>query len=213
MKKILIFVLSICLLLTSLCFFSGCGRAPKTEEIYDRVVELIEDSYTVNTVFYGAGLPVYHKGSFYADFMDLYQGDSYTKGYEKVSAYSMFISQEDIQRVAEQVYSKAYLNDVIYPACFEGYAIDNGLGDMTFSYSKYLDNGQQIYMIENPTVYYTDLRIYDYASMKVVAPSNSKACYVEICSWFASDPEDVIVDRLRLVKQEDGLWYLDSFTG
>ena len=57
------------------------------------------------------------------------------------------------------------------------------------------------------------MRIYDYSSMRVVAPSTREACYIEIDSYLPDQPDNVMRDRLRLVKQEDGLWYLDSFTG
>jgi len=213
-KRVIPTILAIGLFVVSICMLSSCGRAPKTEEVYDRVVELVEASYELNTLFYGAGIPVYERGSFYADFMGTYAGDSYaTKGYEKASDHSMFLSEDDIQNAAELVYSKAYLEDVIYPACFVGYAIDNGMGDTSFAFAKYLDDGTTLYMSQTAQIYYTDLRIYDYSTMKVVAPSNSKACYVEIDSYFASEPEKITTDRIRLVKQEDGQWYLDSFTG
>ena len=58
------------------------ATVPKTEDVYDRVVELIEASYELNTVFYGAGLPVHKTDSAYAEFSHLYFDFKYEGDYE-----------------------------------------------------------------------------------------------------------------------------------
>ena len=186
-------------------------RAPKKEVIYDRVVELIEGSYAVNTVFYGAGLPVYRKDSAYADFTHLYYGFDYAGTYEIVKEGTQYISSLDIKNAAEAVYSKAYLEDVLYPLAFDGYAIDGG-GKADYAFARYLEDEEWIYQSTSSENYLKGMRIYDYSTMRIVYPSTSKACYVEMDSWLEDDPEKVTSIQLRLVLQ-DGEWYLDSFTG
>ena len=55
--------------------------------------------------------------------------------------------------------------------------------------------------------------VYDYSTMRVVKPSNAKMCFVEIDCHDDTDPQKTYTQRLTLVLQEDGRWYLDSFTG
>lgn len=186
-------------------------RAPRLESIYDRVVELVEVSYKVNTVFYGAGLPVYRTDSPYADFTHLYFGFDYAGNYEIVREHSQFISSLDIQNAAEQVYSKAYLEEVLYPLAFDGYAIEGG-GKADYAFARYLEDEEWIYQAVSSENYLRGMRIYDYSTMKIVYPSNSKSCYVTMDSWLENEPDKIISVRLRLVLQ-DGQWFLDSFTG
>ena len=57
--------------------WAALWRAPHVDDIYDRVVELIESSYEINTVFLGAGLPVYPNDSKYAELNHLYFDNQY----------------------------------------------------------------------------------------------------------------------------------------
>ena len=213
-KRILTLILSMCVLLGTLAGLSSCSRPPEIEEIYDRVVELIEASYALNTVFYGAGLPVYKEDSTYAEFTHMYFDFAYEGEYEIVSEYAKFFSDQEIKDAAEKVYSTAYLEDVLYPNAFDGYAIADGTGGSAYSYARYLDDGSTLHQAIHDKDYLTNgMRIYDYSTMKIVSPSKSDAIYVSIESWLPSDPTNVTIDPIRLVLQDDGLWYLDSFTG
>lgn len=214
-KKILILILTVCLLFGTAATFLWCASrwAPKVEDIYDRVVELIEASNELNTVIYGAGLPVYPTDSLYAEFSYLYFDFAYEGDYEMVSAFSKFKSVDEIKYAAEQVYSAAYLNDVIYPALFDGYAIQDGRGGIAFAFSRYLTEDEWLYQSTKYEISTVGKRIYDYSTMKVVSPSTSNACFVEMSSWLDTDPDTVTTARLRIVLQDDGKWYFDSFTG
>ena len=194
---------------------SGCSNwgAPKVEDIYDRVVELVEESYALKTVFYGAGLPVYETDSAYAQFSHLYYDFAYRGQYEMVKPCATLATVTDIKLAAERVYSRAYLEEVIYPALFDGYAIDDGVGGSAFALSRYLEENDWFYQSTDDSNYLTGIRVYDFSTMKIASPSNSRACFVEIASWLDHSPHLVSTVRLRLVLQDDGLWYLDSFSG
>ncbi|MBQ8432098.1 MAG: hypothetical protein IJX28_04355 [Clostridia bacterium] len=212
--KILIAVLALCVLLASACtVWLLYFRAPKLSTIYDRVVELVEASHEVNTVFFGAGLPAYAADSVYAEYSQMYY-DFEQKGlYEHVTESSKFISVAQIKEAAEKVYSKAYLEDVLYPMAFTGYAIDNGIGGAQFAYARYYENETWIYQSTKAENYISGgMRVYDYSTMKIAYPSNSNACYVTMDTWLEDQPEQILKVQLRLVLQ-DGEWYLDSFTG
>ena len=190
------------------------STVPKTDEVYDRVVELIEASYELNTVFYGAGLPVHKTDSAYADFSHLYFDFQYLGDYEIVTEYAKFLSEDAIKSAAEKVYSKAYLETVLYNSAFVGYAVEDGKGGAAYAAARYLEDSEWIYQSTEKNDYLgSGMRIYDYSTMKVVAPSTAKACYVSIESYLSDQPDLVTKDTIRLVMQDDGLWYLDSFTG
>ena len=213
-KKIIIIAIAVCLLFGSLTCFAVCSMSkPKTEDVYDRVVELIEASYELNTVFLGAGLPVYNTDSEYANITHLYYNFEHT-GYEIVTDYAKFKSEEEIKIAAEKVYSKAYLEDILYNNAFVGYAIEDGSGGSAIAEARYLDDGEWIYRSTGDKNYLTGgMRIYDYSTMKVISPSNKDACTISITSYLPNDPTNILNDTIRIVKQDDGLWYLDSFTG
>ncbi len=214
MRKILSILLSVCLLFGVAASFSACATrgAPKVEDIYDRVVSLVEASHELNTIFYGEGLPVYAADSEYADFTHLYFGFTYRDEYEMATPYAAFGSSVEIKNAAEKVYSTAILESTIYPSAFDGYALDDGTGDSMFAYSRFYEEDGWIYQSAAEESYFSGIRVYDYSTMRVVAPSNSSACYVEIDTWLEHDPATILTQTLRLVRQDDGLWYLDSFT-
>ena len=211
-KRILILLLTLCVMLSGMATFTSCSRAPAVEEIYDRVVELVEASYDLNTVFYGAGLPVYKTDSEYAEFTHMYYGFAQKGSYEYVMPRAQFLSEEQIRTAAEKVYSKDYLENVIYPAAFVGYAINDGMGDAAFAYARYMQENDSFYQSTQDESYIDGMRVYDYSTMQVVKPSKADACYVTMLSWLEDQPETVTSVRLRLVLQDDGMWYLDSFT-
>ncbi len=213
MKKTTALLIGLCLIFGMAGTFCACSsRAPSVEQIYDRVVELVEASYELNTVIYGKGLPVYAEDSLYAEFSHLYYDFSYAGEYEMIKEYSKFMTVNEIKEAAEQVYSTALLESAVYPMCFDGYVTDDGIGGSIFLYSRYLENGNWLYQSIDSQDYYRHVRVYDYATMRIIAPSTAKACFVEMRSWYEDSPDEVSTDTIRLVKQDDGKWYLDSFT-
>lgn len=209
--KILIFSISAVVLVAVIIllwyfFFSP----PKLEDVYDRVVELVEESQEVNTVFYGPGLPVHETNGDYADFTHMYHDFRYKGSYEIVTDQSKFISTMAIKEKAEKIYSRDYLENVLYPFAFTGYAVDNVGGNV--SMARFYEDDAWIYQAVSGENYLTGTRVYDYSTMKIAYPGNSKAFYVTMDSWMENSPDKIEKVRLRIVLQ-DGQWYLDSFTG
>ncbi len=213
-KTKLILILSISALLVAATVFTLWFvflRAPKVVDVYDRVVELVETSHEVNNLFYGSGLPVYRTDSVYAELTQMYYGFNNKDTYEIVDHRSKYVSSAQIKDAAEQVYSKEYLEKVLYPSAFDGYVIGTQ-GGSAISRAKYLEDEEWIYQLIGDKNYLKGKRIYDYSTMKIAYPSGSKAFYVTMDSWMEHSPEKVEEIRLRIVLQ-DGQWYLDSFTG
>ena len=215
MKKIIKFTLALVLILTTVGGFSACANrnAPAVEDIYDRVVELVEASHELNTVFYGVGLPTHPADSVYAQINHIYHNFYNTDTYEMVSASAKFLTSVEIKNAAEKVYSKAYLEDVVYPSIFTGHAVSDASGKPHFAHARYIEDNDWIYQVIDTDPRYQGMLVYDYSTMRVVKPSNAKMCFVEIDCFEDIDPSKTYTQRLTLVLQEDGRWYLDSFTG
>ncbi|MBQ9132647.1 MAG: hypothetical protein IJX62_09300 [Clostridia bacterium] len=215
MKKIVAVILAVVLLLggcLGVFFYCSAQKAPTVEEIYDRVVYLVENSHELNTVFYGAGLPTHAADSVYAEINHIYHNFYYTDTYEMVSSSAKFLTSTDIKNAAEKVYSKAYLEDVVYPSLFTGHAISDASGNPHFAHARYLEDNNWIYQAIQKGSYYRGILVYDYSTMRVAKPSNNKMCFVEIDCWDEDAPQSIRTQRLTLVRQ-NGLWYLDSFAG
>ncbi len=189
-------------------------RAPDVDDVYDRVVELVEGSQELNTVFYGAGLATYSQARANAENnANLYMGFEYRGSHELLSDYARFTSEQEIRDLAERVYSKNFLETMVYPQAFVGYAVEDGAGGAVVTPGRFLDDGTALYVsVKSENWLENGTRVYDFSTMRVTAPSNQRACYVEIDSYLPETPDNIEVTRLRLVKQDDGQWYLDSLS-
>jgi hypothetical protein len=208
MKKVIVGFLALLLLAALPISLASCARAPRVEEIYDRVVELIDASYEVNTVFYGDGLPVWKTDSEFAEFTHLYFDFPYKGDYEQVKHQASFSSIEDIKRAAAQVYSRDYLENVLFPAAFDGLAV----GDLVEG-ARYLEEKGILYQSTHDSFDIKGVPIYDYSTMKVSPVGKRGTCIVEMEYFLDVSPDVRATAALRLSLDEDGQWYLASFTG
>ncbi len=195
-------VICVILLCSALCLTS-CSKKPKIDDVYDRFVQLIEESRELNVIFFGAGVPVYEKDSLLADRRDVYF--AYTKSnFDIVMENSKYDSIEAIKKKAESVYSTNYLN-AIYETAFDGVLYDGG------SFLRFYSEGDKFYQNSGINIYELEDRIYDYSTMKIVRPSNSERVNVEIESYIASNP-DARTKITIAFQNENGIWYLDGPT-
>ena len=201
--RIIVLVLSLTMCLSSVLCFASCSKKPKIDEVYDRFAYLIKESEELNTLFFGAGVPVYKKDSTLANIRGIYFG--YTRStYDVVMDNSKYSSIADLKAKAERVYSTNYL-EAIYETAFDGVLYDGG------SYLRFYSEGDKFYQNEGINIYELEKRVYDYSTMKIVRPSNNDRVNVEIESFLVSAPE--IKRTINLAFQnENGEWYLDSPT-
>lgn len=207
----------ICLLLTVagvMLPLAGCGgcssRAPELEEIYDRVVELVEESYRLNTVFYGAGLPVYDKNApVYADF---YANNTsvYVDEYSVVDPRCGFFSVESLKEAAEAVWSPDLLEKQVYPAAFDGLMAAIGTVTATAP-ARFQEDGENLYCLDAAKEEARTALIFNYATMKIVKPSNATRVLLTMDAWEENEPEKTFSFRLTIVNV-DGVWLLDKLT-
>lgn len=208
LKKVISILLVLCTIAALLLTLASCASAPRVEEIYDRVVELIDASYEINTVFYGDGLPVWKTDSEFAEFSHLYFDFPYKGDYEQVKHQAIYSSIEDIKRAAACVYSLDYLETVLFPAAFDGLAVGDSVAG-----SRYLEEKGILYQSTTNSFAIEGIPIYDYSTMKVSPVGKRGICIVEMEYFLDISPNLRQTASIRLSLEEDGQWYLASFTG
>lgn len=205
-KRILSVILAL-VTLVSVLSFSSCAKGIKIEmdeELKERFVYLIEESRELNTVFFGSGLPVYRRGGdLLADRIAIYQSSGLL-GYLTVSEQSEYKSIDDIKAAAESVFSEKYLRS-LYETAFDGVVLGS-----TGAYLRYHDDGSFLYQNINANDFGLNERIYDYSTMKIVAPSDKTYVNVSVESYSLSDKKRITVELS--FSFERGNWYLDSPT-
>lgn len=185
---------------------------PEIEDIYDRMVYLIESANDLNAVLYGCGLPVWEEDSEYVEFMHVYYGLDAARSYEIVMPNARYLSVSQIKEAAESIYSKSYLQEVIYRSVFDGYAISDGAGGSVVGVARYYEEDSYLWQSKDYKTFYTGIRIYDYSTMQVHSLGKPDRCVITVDSWLEDSPEQVENVEI-LITLQDGEWYLDNFTG
>ena len=213
MKRTVCCLLLICLLAATPLSLAACRRAPRVDDIREDVIALVEASYEINEVFYGAGLPVLDRNS--EEYADLYAyyASANARTYDIVdTAHAKFTSIEEIKSAASLVYSPDLLEKNLYVNAFTGYAIEGIDSSVISSDALYTEDADYFYQSINRTNYLTrGVKIFDYDTMQVVRPSSSKAVLISIDAWYISNPTEHFSEEIRLVSTPNG-WRLDSTT-
>ena len=105
-KKMIAGVLAVVILVVSGVLLFQHNSAPRVEDIYDRMVYLIESSQEVNALIYGCGLPVWEDDSEYVEFMHVYYGLEPAQHYEIVTPNAKYFSVNQMKEAIEKIYSK-----------------------------------------------------------------------------------------------------------
>ena len=210
-KKIIAGVLAVVILVVSCVLLFQCNAAPRIEDIYDRMVYLMESSQEVNALIYGCGLPVWEDDSEYVEFMHVYYGLDTARNYEIVMPNAKYLSIEQMKNAIEKIYGKEYIDKVIYPAIFDGIAISDNNGGSVIGVARYYEEGNYLWQTKEFRVKpYTGMRVYDYSTMQVRSLGKTDRCVVTVDSWLEDTPDKVENVEILITKQ-DGQWYLDNF--
>ena len=180
---------------------------PELESVYDRLVYLVEESLTLNTVLFNDdGLPAYKRDSDLANLSRMYNGMS--DGWEYVMGdYTRFKSTEEIGSAMAQVYSRDFRTS-LEERLFTG--ISTGVGVISI---KYTDDPfiQWVSDKEPEKKINVGMRFYDYSSMTVLPESSETCLKVSVRSYSEKTP-DTWEDRTLTFVYENGDWYLDGPT-
>ena len=198
MKRILSFLLT-AVLLFSLASCGGSGLSD--DEIRDIYEGLIEQSYLLNDVYYGDGLPFTND----PETMASLAGASSRFSYMPVDKDSPLKSEAEIREATLAVFTKS-MCDHLFTLAFEGMSTDD---EETVVYARYIE-------MEEILTVRIDLadealplgRVYDMDTMDILNQSGNR-----IVASFATsvDGEPSVNVKLTLVKTADG-WRLDSPT-
>ena len=209
-KKMIAGALAVIVLAVTCVLLFQCNSTPKIENIYDRMVYLLESSQEVNSLIYGCGLPVWEDDSEYVEFMHVYYGLDTARNYEIVMPNAKYLSVQEMKKEIEKIYSKDYLEDVIYRSIFDGYAIADGVGGSVIGVARYYEEGAYLWQSKDFKTFYTGMRVYDYSTMQIRSLGKTDRCVVTIDSWLEDEPENVENIEI-LITLQNGQWYLDNF--
>lgn len=186
-------------------FACSPGHPPALEEVYDRLVEVIEGAHEVNTALFGVGLAVYERDSSECALNNMYYNAA-DDGMEYVSEYSQYRTADEIREAAEKVYSEDYLSS-LFETVFTGYAYEEG-GDSGVLPARYTEKEGRMYQSSYIKAMVKGQRTYDYASMEIIS-GNATYIEVSIRSYAFETPNTWITGDLGFV-YENGNWYLDG---
>ena len=114
-KRIILLILAVALLISSIFIIRSCSAPPDYADIEARFRQLIEDSYEVNVVLFGEGLPTYpHVSDPKASTEVIHTGEYVTsadgKEKERLIYYYYTLDEED----TVVAYRDSYLEDFAY---------------------------------------------------------------------------------------------------
>lgn len=204
MKKGLILIIAVAMVVLPMFSCSRYGPPPEMEEVYDRLVEVIEESHEVNVLLFGAGLPTYARGDAEDDLIHRYYNFSDSTR-EYVTPYAKFATITDMREAIARVYGSEY-RESLMESLFTGYA-DTGVS--VSLPARYSEDEKAMYQNKNITPLVTGTRVYDYAGMRMLKGSNQRYIKVEIRSYTEDCPEEWVKVTLSFV-YENGNWYLNS---
>ena len=204
MKRILLILLVVIIMLMASCCDASRDPAPEIDEVYDRLVQVIEASHEVNVLLFGAGLPVYPRGDAEDELVHRYYGVA-DESREFVTPYAKYKSIADMQAAIAAVYSTEY-RESLYESLFTGYAADEMSVMMPARFS---EDERFLYMSRYVDPLVDGVRVYDYASMEIVEYSHASRLRVSIMSYTEDHPNVWKKVYLSFVF-ENGDWYLDS---
>ena len=207
MKRILTLLLAVLMLAGSAVGLASCSAsepAPDIDQVYDRLVQVIEASHEVNVLLFGAGLPVYPRGDAEDELVHRYYGVA-DNGQQFVTPYAKYASIAEMQAAIAAVYSTEY-RESLYESLFTGFAADEMSVIMPARFS---EDERFLYMSKYVDPLVDGVRVYDYASMEIISYSHSSRLRVSVNSYTEDRPEEWKQVYLSFV-YENGDWYLDS---
>ena len=202
--RVFLILLILVTVIMSSCCDASREPAPEMDEVYDRLVQVIEASHEVNVLLFGAGLPVYPRGDAEDLLVHRYYGVT-DNGQQFVTPYAKYGSIAEMQTAIAAVYSTEY-RESLYESLFTGYAADEMSVVMPARFS---EDEKFLYMSQYVSPLVEGVRVYDYASMQIVEYSHASRLRVSIRSYTEDRPEEWKTVYLSFV-YENGDWYLDS---
>ena len=198
MKRILSFLLASVMLFS----LASCGGSGMSDgEIRDIYADLIEQSYILNDVYYGDGLPFVND----PETMATLAGASSRFSYMPVDKNAPLKTEAEIREATLAVFSQP-MCDHLFVLAFEGMSTGD---DETVVFARYIEQNEILTVRIDLAEEALPLgRVYDMDSMDILNQSGNR-----IVASFATsvDGKPSVNVKLTLVKTAEG-WRLDSPT-
>ena len=210
-KYTLIALLLVLATVLSLGLTACSSQAPALDDVRARFEEAIEDSYEINEILFGEGLPTHARDGEFAIENFIYYGFYGYDAYEYVTEDSPYRYVEEIRDAAARVYSADYLEEISTMA-FVGYA-DDVTGAVTTARYQEVDGILLRYSFgdNDPFNLLPGKRRYLMDTMEIVKPSSATSVNVKIDSYLLGEEDEILSVTLRFVLENDE-WYLDTPT-
>ena len=185
--------------------FCACSKndPPKLEDVKERFSYLLDNSYEINEIIWGDGLPTIVYGSDEDKENKVYDEDTFD-GYEYVRDDCKYQTTEQIKIAAEKIYSKSYLKD-IYTQIFDGYMLDS----THYNAARYVENTKGFFCYSLDEDLVDGKLVFDHSTMKIPSGSRSDYVNVEIDAASENDPQNKFVLKVSFAL-ENGEWFLAS---
>lgn len=205
--KLRIRALLLTVLLTLGVLLSSCGGSGMSdEEIRQIYRDLVQQSYELNDIYYGDGLPFVISESIMAYLTGVQEGtEGFRVSYMPVSEESPYKYEADIRAATAEVFSDSMCS-YLYAVGFEGMSTNE---DETVAFARYIEqDGVLTVRIDLAEEALPMGRTYDFDAMTVIADEASV-----IRASFPSyiDGEKSVDVKITIVKTANG-WRLDSPT-
>ena len=192
---------------------SACGAKHDPEEARAALSALVEQSYVLNDIYFGEGLPISDDREDVERFYASFDTDITSINYHPVAKDCAFQSEDEIREATEAVFSPSYCA-FLFERAFNGISdtFDEGTEQeitRTAAYARYIQYGDTLTVRLDLAGEAIPLgRTYDFADA-VILENKAKYVTFSVPSLLDGVPaEDV---KLRIVVTEDG-WRLDSPT-
>ena len=196
-----------------LVLLASCAPANDPEAARDALQSLVEQSYALNEVYFGEGLPISDDREDVERFYRSFDTDIRSINYHPVAADAIFQSEDEIRSATEAVFSPSYC-EYLFERAFAGISDTFGEGTeneirKTAAYARYIQYGDTLTVRLNLADEAIPLdRTYSCADAEIL---ENKKDYVtfSVPSSVAGLPDEEI--RIKMVRTDDG-WRLDSPT-
>ena len=206
MKKFPLLLLSLLLsLLLASCGGSGLSEA----EITETYRALIEQSYTLNDIFYGDGLPYEENEDVMRYLTGVAQGtQGFRVSYMPVADDAPYKTEGAIRTAAESVFSDS-MCELLFALAFEGMSAGTEESEETVSFARYIEKeGILTVRIDLADDALPMGRTYDFDSMTVITDEENR---IKASFPTYMNGEKSVDVKVTIVKTPEG-WRLDSPT-
>ena len=186
MKRKILSVFTAVILLLALAALSSCSGKVSEEEAISEVTRLVKESYELNVIYFGDGLP--------------YEDDGDERNlYAPVAEDAPFVTKEALTYKTRTVFSKDYAASMIETA-FQGGVAPNGVSVLYARYIVSSDGKLTVYK----RIKGIEVNEYDYSTVSITKISKK---FIE-AKITAKDGEVVEV----ILINQNGEWRIDSPT-